>query len=126
MNLLNFRQPKASCRLSKDSKIMILFSFVSFLSTLYMYLLFFSLLQVLFISRQKKKKKKKKSNIQGAWGGVSCAALYCVRVAQAERTDTECCNRASIVQATESACTLRILHGILTESVLHVRRLRTV
>ena len=51
MNLLNFRQPKASCRLSKDSKIMILFSFVSFLSTLYMYLLFFSLLQVLFISR---------------------------------------------------------------------------
>ena len=60
-------------------------------------------------------------NIQGAWGGVSCAALYCVRVAQAERTDTECCNRASIVQATESACTVRILHGILTESALQVR-----
>ena len=64
----------------------------------------------------------------GPWGGVSRAALYilaryCVRVAQAERTDTECCNRASIVQATESACTVRILHGILTESVLQHRGL---
>ena len=65
-------------------------------------------------------------NIPGALGGVSRAALYCVRVAQAERTDTECCNRASIVQATESACTVRILHGILTESVLQVRRLQAV
>ena len=62
----------------------------------------------------------------GPWGRVWRAALYCVRVAQAERTDTECCNCVSMLQATESACTVHIVHGILTESVLQVRRLQAV
>ena len=52
--------------------------------------------------------------------------LHYIRVAQAVRTDTECCDCANIVQATESTCTLRILHGILIESVLQVRRLQAV
>ena len=52
--------------------------------------------------------------------------LYLVHIAQAVRIDTECCDRASIVQVTESACTMRILHRILTESVLQVRRLQAV
>ena len=67
-----------------------------------------------------------RSGWSGPWGGVSLTALYCARVAQAERTDTECCNHASIVQAKESACTVRILHGILTESVLQVHCLQAV
>ena len=79
MNLLNFRQPKASCRLSKDSKIMNLFFCLIFINTIHVPSIF-QLTTSPILSFIKKKKKKKKDSIPYMLSNRNCKLGKYIRI----------------------------------------------